>query len=156
KLAMRTVQRIEHAVSGTKVDPWSNDHWGGHQGTSSLKLPQPCTCQGVAGIQIALGIPDIERLGSHCGCREHPAGRLPGGKTPPATGLAGRPRYRKLPDPELRPDQLELILPGELTRLGCDRVDLTSRGEIDQAIGDNRGALQTLAGTKTQPSVPCP
>src|SRR5436305_1448617 len=153
---MRTVQRIEQAVIGTKVDSWTNDHWRGHQGASGLKLPQPCARQGVAGIQVAGSITDVECLGGYCWCGEHPAGRLPGGKTPPTAGLAGRPRHRELPDPELGPDQLEFILPGELTRLGCYRVYLSSRGEIDQSVGDDWRVLQTLAGAKPQPGVPCP
>jgi hypothetical protein len=82
-------------------------------------------------------------------------GRFPGRKTPPAPRLDRRSRHRELPDPELRPDQLELVLPGDLTRIGCHRVYLTSRGEIDQSIGHNRGVLQPVSGAETELSIAC-
>src|SRR5262245_16219674 len=83
-------------------------------------------------------------------------GRLPGGKAPSAPRLAGRSRHRELPDPELRPDQLELVLPGKLTRIGCHCIYLTSRRKIDESIGHDRGILQTVSGAETEPSVACP
>src|SRR5215471_7859172 len=82
--------------------------------------------------------------------------RLPGGKTPSAPRLAGRSRYRELPDPELRPDQLQQVLPGDLTRIGCYRVYLTASEEIDQSVGHDRGDLQTVSGAKPESGVSCP
>ena len=143
---MRTVQSIEPSVIGTKVDSRANDHRRGHQGAGGLKLPQPFARQGMPGIQIAVGVTDIEGLGGHGWCRDNSTGRFPRGKTPPAAGLDGWPRHWELPDPELGPDQLQLILPGDLTSIGCHSVDLTSRGEIDQPVGDDRRVLQTVSG----------
>ena len=80
----------------------------------------------------------------HCWGRE----KLPWGgfreKNATSPRLGRRSRHRELPDPELRPDQLELVLPGDLTRIGCHRVYLTSRGEIDQSIGHTGVVLQTV------------
>src|SRR5262249_3361943 len=83
-------------------------------------------------------------------------GRFPGGKAPSAPRLDRRSRYRKLPDPELCPDQLEQVLPRDLTRLGYHGVYLTASGEIDQAVGRDWGVLQTVSGAEPQPSVPGP
>jgi len=107
-------------------------------------------------IEVALSITDIECLWGHCRGRENAMRRFPGSKAPSAPRLGRWSRYRELPDPELRPDQLELVLPGELTRLGCHGIYLTSRGEIDQPVGHNWGVLQTLSGAETKLSVPCP
>src|SRR5215467_11994803 len=108
------------------------------------------------GIQVALSITNIERLWSDCWCRDNPMGRFPGGKPPPAPRLDRWSRHRELPDPELRPDQLQQVLPGDFTRLGCYRVYLASSGEIDQPVGYDWGVLQTVSGTEPEPRIPCP
>ena len=64
---MSTVQSIEEAVVGAKVDPGANDHRRGHNGSFRLKLPELCARQGLPGIQGALGITNIHRLGGYCG-----------------------------------------------------------------------------------------
>ena len=153
---MRTVQRIEESVNGAKVDPWANDHRRGHNGSSGLKLPQLFARQSIPGIKIAIGITHIKSLGGHRWCGDNPAGPLPGGETPLAPRLAGRPRHRELPEPELGPDECELVLPRKLTGIGCHSEYPPPRGEIDQAVGDDGGVLQTVRGAITQPALSGP
>src|SRR4029453_19245788 len=109
----------EASILGTKVYSGANDQRRCHNGASGLKLPQRCVLQCLPGMQVPLHVTDIERLGSHCWRRENPAEWWLRGEAPPATRLAGRPRQRESPEPELGPEVLELVLPGEFSRIGC-------------------------------------